>query len=106
MGGTGNARYISNDYLISSCAVGMGVGGVDIRVMGVLEKQQHHIRQKRRTNVPNPKEEPVIVLCIPIFIFWGYQNGRHKILYQMMNSIPPLQSALTSFSRLLTVKFF
>jgi hypothetical protein len=67
----GNARYISNDYRISSCAVSIMVGEVDIGAVGVLEKQQRHIRQKRRTNVPNAKGEPILVLCILIFIFLG-----------------------------------
>jgi hypothetical protein len=62
------------------------VGGVDICAVGVREKQQRqtrqtcvniveiykcHIRQKCRTNVPNPKGDPVVVLYTPIFIFLG-----------------------------------
>jgi len=74
------------NYLISSCAEGEMVGRVDECAVGVLEKQQRqirqtcvniverlerHTRQKRRTKVPNPKREPIIVLYILLFIFWG-----------------------------------
>jgi hypothetical protein len=87
------------------------VGGIDICAVGVLEEKQQrqmrqtcvniaerckrHTRQKRRTNVPNPTGESVTALDISIFVFFGYQ---------MMDSIPRLQSALSFVLLILNVE--
>jgi len=71
------------NYRVLSCTEGVMFGRVDECGVGVLEKQQRQtcvniverlerqIRQKCRTNVPNPTREPFIVLFILLFIFWG-----------------------------------